>query len=386
MPVIQFPLDESHPKRHELTVLLLMCLDGTAGGVKVAVIDTGVDRDWLADNCPNTPKIVSSLDYTKHKEGPFDTTLTSHGSRIIRDISLFAPKASIYSLRVHGANALGDRSNIIPALDWCARNRMSVVNLSLCFYSDECSLERLCRLCRRINTHSIASNMFCSVVCGDAYTLNEMLDEGGLPSLCPSYCGLAWGVASSEVVDRQSDLADQPEGGLSFTTARFSGGVALLRSALPDLDVLDIRAMIQKTCVALGPDVPREAGFGRHSFLLAYFAGSSLVMAKKGLEQKAEDFRKRSSRMRGRADGDLCVGLERIAARIVWGDWKMAYELAKALSRRAEAWAEPLEQALVEYFLGACLESLNKPAEAAAHYDRYNAAAEIYFGGNWPGP
>jgi hypothetical protein len=60
--------------------------------------------------------------------------------------------------------------------------------------------------------------------------------------------------------------------------------------------------------------------------------------------------------------------------------------MAKSLSRRIETWAEPFELALTHYVLGACLESVHEPDEAAAHYDRYNTAAAAYFGGNWPGP
>ena len=81
MPAITIPLDETHGDRHEWCRAMLMTLGVVGGGCDVAVIDTGVDPDWLtAQGLPHPPTIITH-DLTRRQEGWQEPPGRPHGSR-----------------------------------------------------------------------------------------------------------------------------------------------------------------------------------------------------------------------------------------------------------------------------------------------------------------
>jgi subtilisin family serine protease len=103
------------------------------GGVKVAVIDSGID-----DSHPAVGRPVTG--YVAIAEGPdgqleYDTgrheDLYGHGTACASIIRAAAPECELYSVRVLGAN-LGGRATVFAAgLRWAIENGMHVCNLSL---------------------------------------------------------------------------------------------------------------------------------------------------------------------------------------------------------------------------------------------------------------
>lgn len=103
----------------------------TGAGVKVAIVDSGVDADH--------PDVGHVEGYVAIDEGPdglvFDTAphedLFGHGTACAGIIRGFAPDAEITSIRVLGKALLGRGAVFVAGLRWAIEQGIGVVNLSL---------------------------------------------------------------------------------------------------------------------------------------------------------------------------------------------------------------------------------------------------------------
>lgn len=107
---------------------------GTGTGVKVAVIDTGIDLGHpdLKANIKGGYNAINSRKSAKDDNG--------HGTHVAGTIAALnnsigvvgvAPSASLYSVKVLGANGSGYLSDVIEGIQWSATNGMRVANVSL---------------------------------------------------------------------------------------------------------------------------------------------------------------------------------------------------------------------------------------------------------------
>jgi subtilisin family serine protease len=103
----------------------------TGKGVKVAVIDSGIDADH--------PAVAGVQGYVAIQEGPdglvYDTTphedAFGHGNACAGIIRSFAPDCEIYSVKVLGARLSGRGIVFAAGLRWSIEQGMGVCNLSL---------------------------------------------------------------------------------------------------------------------------------------------------------------------------------------------------------------------------------------------------------------
>ncbi|MFP5111418.1 S8 family serine peptidase [Bacillaceae bacterium C204] len=128
----------------------------TGKGVKVGVIDTGIDYNHpdlkdaykggydLVDN-DNDPMETTYADWLKHGDDPEQsgTYYTSHGTHVSGTIAGrakntsgvavegIAPEADIYAYRVLGPYGTGDMETILAGIDKAVMDGMDVINLSL---------------------------------------------------------------------------------------------------------------------------------------------------------------------------------------------------------------------------------------------------------------
>lgn len=110
-----------------------------ASGVKVAVIDTGIDYTHpdLGVN------FAGGYDFVNNDSDPMDDN--NHGTHVSGIIAALdndagvvgaGPQAGIYALKVLDASGGGYWSDIINALDWASANNIQVVNMSFGASSD----------------------------------------------------------------------------------------------------------------------------------------------------------------------------------------------------------------------------------------------------------
>jgi subtilisin len=110
----------------------------TGAGVRVAVIDSGIEADHPAvrgvsggvvlEYDPESPDADENGIVATH--GPHED-LYGHGTACAAIIRKAAPDCELYSLRVLGARLTGKGIVFAAALDWAIENGMQVVNLSL---------------------------------------------------------------------------------------------------------------------------------------------------------------------------------------------------------------------------------------------------------------
>ncbi len=115
--------------------------DGATGaGVKVAVIDSGVDESH-----PQVGRLAGAVAIepdadaeggTRVVEGPHED-LFGHGTACAAIIRRLAPEAEIYSVRVLGANLKAKGATFYAGIRWALDAGMDVVNMSLSSSSDE---------------------------------------------------------------------------------------------------------------------------------------------------------------------------------------------------------------------------------------------------------
>lgn len=106
----------------------------TGAGIKVAVVDTGIDYDH-PDLKPN---YFGGVNITSSRKPPKDDN--GHGTHVAGTIAAadnnigvvgVAPRARLYAVKVLSRSGSGWISDIIAGLEWCAANNMDVANMSL---------------------------------------------------------------------------------------------------------------------------------------------------------------------------------------------------------------------------------------------------------------
>lgn len=109
---------------------------GTGQGVRVAVVDSGIEHDHPAlDGSVRGGVVVEYDGRTRNKvrfvadEAPRD--LCGHGTACAGIIHALAPGAELYSVRVLGRDMTGRALQFAGGLRWAIEHDMQVVNLSL---------------------------------------------------------------------------------------------------------------------------------------------------------------------------------------------------------------------------------------------------------------
>ena len=168
----------------------------TGAGVKVAVIDTGID--------PCHPDLVANYKGGKNlmekgNKPPLDDN--GHGTHVAGIIAAaangfgvvgVAPEVDLYAVKVLDANGEGTLSNVIKGLDWAAKNKMRVANLSLSAIDFSLAMGPMCTAVANaaaagVTVVAAAGNFISDAIaftpanCVDSVTVSGFADSDGSP-------------------------------------------------------------------------------------------------------------------------------------------------------------------------------------------------------------
>ena len=228
----------------------------TGAGVRVAVVDSGVD--------PTHPmiRVAGGVALSAGEEGGIEQAgeiadKAGHGTACAGIILRKAPEASIFSVRIFDESLSADGSVLVAALRWCLDEGMDVVNLSLGTTDPGF---------RRPLAEAAGEAVGAGVILVAAEH-NEGLES--YPAVLPDVIGVTGGKVGGrygfhyregkriECVargDEQRLCWLQPRevmtAGTSFAAPHISGIVALIREALPGAGLEEVRQVLRANALA----------------------------------------------------------------------------------------------------------------------------------------
>lgn len=241
----------------------------TGRGVKVAVIDSGIDPKH-----PRIGRVQGGVEFAVNNRGKVIRGVgmalidrTGHGTACAGIIRRIAPAAELYSVRVFDESLYAEGQALLEGLRWAIEHRMDVVNLSLgtTDRSIEAAMQDLCReaVQQRLILVAAAHN-------DGEDSLPAILSEviavrGG--SLQGPHSYYYDGDASVECTARGdaqrvcwADKKEIMQQGNSFAAPHISGIVALLRQVLPDAPLTAVRAALAANALQLEAPVTADGG------------------------------------------------------------------------------------------------------------------------------
>jgi subtilisin len=242
----------------------------TGKGVRVAVIDSGIDADhpMVGDAIDRDNGVVVTLDPDNEPvitPGPHEDAY-GHGTACAGIIHSFAPEARITSVRVLGSGLTGKAAAFLSGLAWAVDAGFDVINLSLGTTKRDWALA----------FHD---------VCDDAYFRNSFvvtaannMVRASFPSLYSSVASVACNLATDpwrfhynpeppvEFLARGIDVEVAwlngetiRTTGNSFSAPHIAGIAALIRSKHPELRPFQVKTALWATAANVR-EAPRAAG------------------------------------------------------------------------------------------------------------------------------
>lgn len=228
--------------------------DHDGSGVRVAIIDTGVEHDhpWVGG------KLAQSFGVKLFEDGRADIEsckpmdVCGHGTAAAGQIRRIAPGADIISIRVLSESREGSSEALVSALQWVAQQDINVVNMSL-------STLRL-SLALRIG-HAVDELYARGVPCICAKGYQQ--DGRDYPTSFGASIGVTYAqLEPAELRYRQSDLVEFEAAGVdsivawqdgstrkvtgsSYATPLVSGLVARMLSSDPNLSVFEVKTLLR---------------------------------------------------------------------------------------------------------------------------------------------
>jgi subtilisin len=234
----------------------------TGAGVRVAVIDSGIDATHPAVGAVAQSISIERVgDAFEVNEAAVPGDFVGHGTACAGIIRTFAPKAELISVRVLGPNNRASGKAFIKALEWITEQRIDVVNLSLSSRSDELfpffhdivdeAYFNGCLLVSAAsNTPGEASypSLFSSVVSVASHDIPDPWTYFYNPR--PPVEFGAWGVDVPVAwIGGGSIVAS----GNSFAAPHIAGLAALIRSKHPHLTTFELKSVLSAVATPITP-------------------------------------------------------------------------------------------------------------------------------------
>lgn len=239
----------------------------TGKGVRVAVVDTGIDAEHPIFNGSVRGGVIIDLDanaeegYVAHPDNP-PTDSAGHGTACAGIIHTIAPDAELFSVRVLGSNMRGRSITFAAGMEWAVNKGYDVVNMSLStsneellalFYqlADEAYFNNVL-LVSAVNNIPAPSypSTFSSVISVAAHEGSDPLTYYYNPK--PP---VEFGARGIDVQVAWMDKQYATNTGNSFAAPHMTGIAALIRAKHPDLTPFQVKTVL----MACAANVQRDA-------------------------------------------------------------------------------------------------------------------------------
>jgi len=258
---------------HQIGADVAISNDVTGQGVRIAILDTGIDYN----NPALSHSYVGGYDFVNNDSDPYDDH--GHGTFVAgviagtiggRKGSLgAAPDTEIYSVKVIGAGGRGSVRNIVRGVQWAIDNDVQIICMSLSITYDNPALRAAMEEAygRGILLVAAAGNTGGRVTFPARY--ETVIAVGSVDREDQLAKNSATGPEVEVVAPGVRIISTVPGGsyavrsGTSYTAGYATGAIALLISAHPDLDAEGVRGLLRKGGVDLGaPGRDSQYGYG----------------------------------------------------------------------------------------------------------------------------
>ncbi|BFH69372.1 aerolysin [Paenibacillus dendritiformis] len=240
-------------------------------GIRIAIVDTGISPhpDLCISGGINTIRPGESYD-DDHGHG---THVAGTAAALGRGELLYgtAPEAELYAVKALDENGEGYVSDIVEGVEWCIRNRMDVINLSLGLNGPSKLLHSMIRRAHRRGIAIVAS-------AGNNGKDAEAIDE---PASYPEViavaatdrlnciadfssrgAGIDVSAPGSDIVSTSNKGGFALDSGTSMAAPHVAGAAALMAAACPGIQPEQIRAALVHTSHRLQGEAMTAQGAG----------------------------------------------------------------------------------------------------------------------------
>ncbi|MCT8138450.1 S8 family peptidase [Anaerobacillus sp. CMMVII] len=250
----------------------------TGNGLKVAILDTGIDRSHPDLNA-NVKGGFSVFTDSANSDPYYDGS--GHGTHVAGTVAAVdndfgvvgvAKNADLYAVKVLNNSGSGSYEGIAKGIEWSIQNGMDIINMSLGGSSSSSILEQFCNL-------AYAEGILVVAAAGNSGNSGGRNDSVGYPAKYNSVIAVAaidqnerrasfssTGPAVELSAPGVSILSTTPNNsyasynGTSMASPHVAGVAALIWEAKPNLTNVQLRQLLQQTSKNLG--LSSQYGYG----------------------------------------------------------------------------------------------------------------------------
>ncbi|MCA1031229.1 S8 family peptidase [Bacillus timonensis] len=242
---------------------LVQSAGNTGSGVKVAVLDTGIQRSH------SDLTVVGGASFVPAEPDPY-VDLNGHGTHVAGTIAGHtgilgvAPSVSLYAVKVLDGNGSGTYSGIIQGIEWAIQEKVNVINMSLGGSQGSTALQQACDNANNSGIVVVAAAgnsgskgkrntigypaKYASVIAVGAVDSNN--NRGSFSSVGNELEVMAPGVAIYSTVPYGNGY--DTYNGTSMASPHVAGAAALILASNPSLSNVQVRDRLKNTATPLG--------------------------------------------------------------------------------------------------------------------------------------
>lgn len=249
-------------------------VDRTGRGVKVGVLDTGIDsvHPDIGRNVKGGMDAIGGTASARDDNG--------HGTHVSGTIAALrngvgvvgvAPDASVYSVKVLDSRGSGKLSNLVQGMEWCVGQQIKVVNLSLSASKDNQTFRDVVQSARKAgitmvcaagNSGPSPNTVGYPAKYIETIAVAAINDDDAVANFSSRGREIAVSAPGVDVLSTWPGRRYRKSSGTSMAAPHVTGAVALMLEADPALTPSEIKSILQSTSVPVAGAGSDEQGAG----------------------------------------------------------------------------------------------------------------------------